>query len=278
MNLRYITFVCLFVGLLVLSHFSGSALPQTAQASGTIRFSCTASHLLVSSGGMTLFTIAHHHLPMPLQTAILSGHHQLIASANGASLWALRSNELQAHWDYDPDGTKVIVGANICNPAVNPPGLRLSCIYHGLRASTSWGTRLMDVSFEQLAGPLYTAILSGENQFVAASGGASLWALKSNQFQLHWDSDPDATKLVIDATRCGVIPAQIITAPPHMYTTTTAAHPTYPTGTSTTYVVQRGDNLYRISLRFGRTMSQIARANGITNYNLIYAGQRLVIP
>ncbi|NJL55961.1 LysM peptidoglycan-binding domain-containing protein [bacterium] len=45
-----------------------------------------------------------------------------------------------------------------------------------------------------------------------------------------------------------------------------------------TYVVRPGDNLYRISLRFGVSMLQIAQANGIFNVNRIFAGQVLVIP
>ncbi len=44
------------------------------------------------------------------------------------------------------------------------------------------------------------------------------------------------------------------------------------------HVVQRGENLYRISLRYGTTVQAIARANGIRNPNLIYVGQRLIIP
>ena len=45
-----------------------------------------------------------------------------------------------------------------------------------------------------------------------------------------------------------------------------------------TYTVQPGDNLYRIALRFGLTVEQIASANGITNPAQIYAGQVLTIP
>ena len=37
-----------------------------------------------------------------------------------------------------------------------------------------------------------------------------------------------------------------------------------------THVVQRGENLYRISLKYGVTMAAIATRNGITNYNLIF--------
>ena len=46
----------------------------------------------------------------------------------------------------------------------------------------------------------------------------------------------------------------------------------------TVHVVAPGDNLYRISLRYGTTIGAIQAANGIANPNLIYVGQRLNIP
>ena len=52
-----------------------------------------------------------------------------------------------------------------------------------------------------------------------------------------------------------------------------------PGGTgSQTYTVQTGDNLFRIALRFGRSMQAIAAANNIPNTGLIFVGQVLVIP
>jgi LysM repeat protein len=45
-----------------------------------------------------------------------------------------------------------------------------------------------------------------------------------------------------------------------------------------TYVVQPGDRLFRIGLRFGIPWTSIAAANNIYNPNLIYPGQVLVIP
>ena len=47
---------------------------------------------------------------------------------------------------------------------------------------------------------------------------------------------------------------------------------------SATHVVGRGENLYRIALRYGTTVQAIASANGIANPGQIYVGQRLVIP
>lgn len=49
-------------------------------------------------------------------------------------------------------------------------------------------------------------------------------------------------------------------------------------GASTTYTVQPGDNLFRISLRFGVTVAALAQANNIANPNLIFVGQVLTIP
>ena len=43
------------------------------------------------------------------------------------------------------------------------------------------------------------------------------------------------------------------------------------------HVVQRGENLYRIALRYGVSVAQVKQWNNISNANLIYAGQSLYI-
>ncbi|MFQ5811747.1 MAG: LysM peptidoglycan-binding domain-containing protein [Anaerolineae bacterium] len=50
-----------------------------------------------------------------------------------------------------------------------------------------------------------------------------------------------------------------------------------PTG-ERTHVVQPGENLFRIALKYGVTVEAIAVANDISNVHLIYPGQELVIP
>jgi LysM repeat protein len=55
-----------------------------------------------------------------------------------------------------------------------------------------------------------------------------------------------------------------------------SASPT--TSSSSVHIVQRGENLFRIALRYGTTVRALAAANGIVNANRVYAGQRLVIP
>lgn len=51
-----------------------------------------------------------------------------------------------------------------------------------------------------------------------------------------------------------------------------------PVRTPRTYLVQPGDTLFVISLRFGVSARAIAQANRINNVNLIYIGQVLIIP
>ncbi len=53
--------------------------------------------------------------------------------------------------------------------------------------------------------------------------------------------------------------------------------PYYPPGGSV-YIVRWGDTLSGIARRFGVSTAALAAANGIYNWNYIYAGQRLVIP
>ncbi len=54
--------------------------------------------------------------------------------------------------------------------------------------------------------------------------------------------------------------------------------PTPAPGCQHTHIVQPGETLTRISLRYGVSIWTIARANDIQNVNLIYVGQKLCIP
>jgi hypothetical protein len=64
---------------------------------------------------------------------------------------------------------------------------------------------------------------------------------------------------------------------PPATTTTTVVSSGYPAGVRT-HVVQPGETLFRIALRYGVDMYTLARVNGIVNLNLIFAGQVLIIP
>ncbi|NHZ72377.1 MAG: LysM peptidoglycan-binding domain-containing protein [Aquificales bacterium] len=44
------------------------------------------------------------------------------------------------------------------------------------------------------------------------------------------------------------------------------------------HIVQPGENLFRISLRYGKTVDEVAAYNGIANPHYIYPGQVIRIP
>jgi LysM repeat protein len=106
--------------------------------------------------------------------------------------------------------------------------------------------------------------IPSRNTLIAAGGGVGLFRLTSGEFQVN------VPTFVTGGTTTSVQPQQPAT------TTTTSTMTT--TAGNVVHVVQRGENLFRISLRYGVTMASIAALNGIANFNLIYAGQRLIIP
>jgi peptidoglycan endopeptidase LytE len=67
----------------------------------------------------------------------------------------------------------------------------------------------------------------------------------------------------------------VVTATPKPGTATATPVPT--SANPGTYVVQPGDNLFRISLKFGTTVFAIQQLNGLTS-TFIYSGQTLKIP
>jgi len=80
-----------------------------------------------------------------------------------------------------------------------------------------------------------------------------------------------------------IYPGQVLSVPG----TTTPVQPTavpptqapvQPVVTPYTHVVQAGENMFRIALRYNVTWDVLARANGIYNAHLIFPGQVLVIP
>jgi len=54
--------------------------------------------------------------------------------------------------------------------------------------------------------------------------------------------------------------------------------PAKPSTNGKVYVIKKGDNLYRIGLRFGVDWEKIAKANGITNVRGLKIGQQIIIP
>jgi LysM repeat protein len=128
-------------------------------------------------------------------------------------------------------------------------------------------------------------------QLVLATGivahASPAWAGRSSSSGFYYTVQPGDTLYSI-ARRHGttvdaIAQANGILNPAYIRVGQALLIPTGPAGplpspTGGYYTVQRGDNLYRIALRFGTTYWVIAVANNLANPNYIYAGQRLLIP
>jgi LysM repeat protein len=74
------------------------------------------------------------------------------------------------------------------------------------------------------------------------------------------------------------VPTSVPAATPVPTSVPPTTVPAAPTGEATTHIVQPGENMFRIALRYGVTVEAIAQANGIANTHMVYVGQRLTIP
>jgi peptide/nickel transport system permease protein len=141
-------------------------------------------------------------------------------------------------------------------------------------------------------GRLYVTLRGTEEGFLYAIGDAALAAQTGQGAQTATTPKTlaPAPTLSVTAAISTALPltpsplAAVSTTPPATPPpTATVSTPPLPTPTSsltgqTTHVIQPGENLFRIALRYGMTVEAIAGANGIANPAHVYAGQALIIP
>ncbi len=65
------------------------------------------------------------------------------------------------------------------------------------------GNPALQASFSEISGPLATALSSHQNQPIKSAGEVALWALTSDELQIHQIKDPDLTHFVVPSTICG---------------------------------------------------------------------------
>ncbi len=166
----------------------------------------------------------------------------------------------------------------ICNSAstTDVAALSVQCTASGFQVLAG-NAPVITAAYTDIISALNTARLLDAHQRIATTNGVSLWALSSDELQAHYDANPDGTKLIVPSDICGSLSAWAASAPAASASTSYVGN-TWNTSSGQVHVVQPGENLFRISLRYGVSMSAIAAANGITNYNLIFAGQQLIIP
>lgn len=175
------------------------------------------------------------------------------------------------------------------------------------------GTLILQPSPTEVAGALARAIINGQHQPIARASGATLYALTSNELQIHLDDDPDGTKYIIPAAVCGDLPlpwsearalalAEVsgpgralayaeVTADGQVTTYAAAAGggrayaaanaspgAPNPAPSGRVHVVGRGENLILIALFYGTDVRTLARLNNLVNPDVIYVGQTLILP
>lgn len=147
----------------------------------------------------------------------------------------------------------------------------------------------------QIAQGFVDAVNTGQNTQIARSGSISVWALTSQELQIAYRAGLNEFDTIFPIVQCGGINAaslaQVTPSPqgtPAANTSTnTGTYPanvtgnascTTPTGARTTHIVQAGENLFRIGLRYGVPYQQLAAYNGISDVTRIFVGQCIVIP
>lgn len=179
------------------------------------------------------------------------------------------------------------------------------------------GAPVLQVTFSEIINPLSTALATNQNQPIKSSGEVALWALHSDELQLHQIKDPDLTRFVLPSTICGplystsVISAQALAivqvdgpgqgvayaqvsangqvtafaavngngnALAVAQSATSSGTPATTTNQAKYHIVERGENLFRIALHYGTTVTILAQINNISDPTHIYVGQKIYLP
>jgi LysM repeat protein len=175
---------------------------------------------------------------------------------------------------------------------------------------------IIHTSFAQITQALASAASTQRNRLIAATREISLWALKSNELQIHLNHDSEGTKLVFPANICGLQSAGTVSSPTVVSSQAavfaqsdvngqaSAIAVISPTGeivvyaqtsgggtafafaqttitnnnTGSIYVVQQGDTLYSIARRNNTTVALLVQLNNLADPNRISVGQRIQLP
>lgn len=129
------------------------------------------------------------------------------------------------------------------------------------------------------AGPQWIVVNPGDTLFsIAARNGTTVEALMRANNLPNANFVYSGQRLLIplgNPTYGAPAPQQ--PAPPQQSAPPQSAAP-QPVASSVYYTVRPGDSLAAIAARYGVSMAAIAQANGLTNWNFVWYGQRLLIP
>lgn len=125
------------------------------------------------------------------------------------------------------------------------------------------------VSASQIAQGIANANATRQNSTITTNGSIAVTALTNNTIQI---SASNGYLIVIAATACGTVSSGGTGTPPSVNCGNT------PKDARTVHIVQAGENLYRIGLRYNVPFTRLASYNGIADPTIIYVGQCIAIP
>lgn len=117
-------------------------------------------------------------------------------------------------------------------------------------------------------------VQAGENLYrIAAQYGTTVQAIVAANSITNPSLIYAGQQLIIPGTTATVTPV-----PPPASTPVATATPAPPPATEIIHVVQPGENLFRVALKYNLATAVVAAYNGIANPNLIFVGQQIRIP
>ncbi len=143
---------------------------------------------------------------------------------------------------------------------------------------------------QESANAIKAVVYSGSfaiNGGATAQAGQTLAGVMDNKGTiLFWsaprpsnENEAKAAAVVVNAFNgLGVVQPTPIPPPPTDIPPTQVPASNESCGEGVTHVIQPGENLFRIALRYGTSIGAIQKANGIADMNQIVVGQTLVIP
>jgi LysM repeat protein len=124
------------------------------------------------------------------------------------------------------------------------------------------------VSASQIAQGIANANATHQNSAITTSSGITVTALTNNTIQI---TASNGYALAISATACGAVRPGTGAAPG-----VTCGNP--PADARAVHIVQAGENLFRIGIRYNIPYLRLASYNGIADPTIIYVGQCIAIP
>ena len=267
---------------------------RRAHAQTDFSVQCQTDVIVFLLDGTPAIQVGKVQAAAALQTAATLQQNQPVIRGTTYSVFALKSNELQVHINTNPDETKFIVGADICGvlaalPEWGTGGVAIAIAEAGAGGSAS--------AFAQVNGSRAVAVAQSSGngsasalaQFGTGATRPAAPAITANHDGCFYTVQPgDTLSSIASATHTGeliILERNSITSPFTLRTGQRlnipcggAALPAQQCGPAVVYVIQEGDNLFRISLRYGTSVTVIAQANSIDDPTRIAVGQHITVP